>query len=262
MESQEKTDLREHEWLRRLGEIHSEVLLPGYWSTLASNCESWANEISAAPFWGEVSKRLDSWRGEYSANTGTNLLARPGLPSFIAKSESSICNKLFRKCKQDPNYFAKAIRNENPKIPRLGDMVRTRIACRYIDGVEFLASKLVGLGTDFGHAPLRTREGRIEGYFAQHVTIEQEVIYRFGGAKSLTKIRCEIQIATELSTRMWEAAHPLYDLIRGEESDPEDWQWKPDDARFLCNQLGHMIHLADGLLVQLRKNINLRRTSP
>jgi len=248
-----RSELKEADWLRELAALRPEVRLPGYWKNLAENAARWAAELTVGPFWTEAKNRLDQWRTEYRALTEADLLLQPGLPDFVSKPETSIRDKLFRRCKDDPEYVQKALAGEGPPIPRLGDLVRTRISCRYIDGVEFLANKLFALAKEMGFHSERWREGRIEGYFAQHVIVQQDVIFRLGGQGELGKIRCEIQIASELATRMWDAAHPLYESVRGSAVAPENWQWKPDDPQFISSQLGHMIHLADGLLVQLRR---------
>jgi len=104
-----------------------------------------------------------------------------------------------------------------------------------------------------------SREGRIEGYFAQHITFEQSVILRIAGHEQIATLKCEIQLASELATRIWDASHPLYEDARIRRNSPSEWQWTPDDPRFIANQLGHMIHLADGLLVQLRDANRLGR---
>ena len=75
----------------------------------------------------------------------------------------------------------------------------------------------------------------------------------------MATINCEIQLASELATRVWDASHPLYEDARTRSASPEEWQWKPTDPHFIANQLGHMIHLADGLLVQLRDTQNPRK---
>jgi hypothetical protein len=244
----------EESCLRDLGKIRPEVLLPGFWRNLAENCVGWANELSVGPFWTEAKRRLDQWRTEYRAASEAGLLTEPGLPNFTAKPESSIRDKVLRRCKQKPEYLDIALAKTGPPIPHIGDLVRTRVACQYIDGVEFLANKILSLAKEMNLAPKRRREGRIEGYFAQHIIVRQKAIFRFGGRSELAEVLCEIQVATDLATRMWEASHPLYENTRGDAGDPEDWQWKPNDPRFISNQLGHMIHLADGLLVQLRQS--------
>lgn len=259
MATEARPDLTEEDWLRELATLRPEVRLPGFWANLSENSARWAEELSVGPFWTEAKRRLDQWRTEYRADTDADLFSQPGLPNFTAKPEKSTRDKLFRRCKQEADYLPKAIAKEGAPIPRLGDLVRTRIPCRYIDGVEFLANKIMGLAEEMELSPKRRREGRIEGYFAQHITVHQEVIFRLAGHGELTRVVSEIQIASEMATRMWDAAHPLYESARLRIAEPRDWQWKPNDPRFISNQLGHMIHLADGLLVQLRQAMRKRK---
>lgn len=240
------------DWIERIGELHPVTKIPGYWQNISASCDQWATEVTVGPFWKNATAKLDQWRTEYVATMEGDLLVAPGLPKFVGKSEVSIKDKVIRNCQKKGQFISEAIALGNAPVPQISDLVRTRIACRYIDGVEFLTSKLYELAQEMDLNPKRDREGRLEGYFAQHLTISHDVIYRFAGKPELTKVRCEVQVASEMATRMWEASHPVYEVVRGTASRPEDWQWAPNDPRFISNQLGHMIHLADGLLVQLR----------
>lgn len=244
--------------LIEIGNYCPDFAVPGYWDMLEQNCNQWAKDITAGYFWEEVKRNLPQWRIEYQSKTKSNLLANPNLPIFIAKPKNSIINKLFRHHKKTKSLENIIPLHEKP-IPIIGDIVRTRINCPYIDGVEFLATKLHSLSIKNGLNGKLEKQGKIQGYFAQHLNFHHEVNYREGGHGTLTKISCEIQIASTMATHMWEASHQLYEVIRSESIAPESWQWKPDDPRFISNQLGHMIHLADGLLVQLRDSMNSKK---
>lgn len=139
-------------------------------------------------------------------------------------------------------------------MPCLNDLVRTRVECQFLDGVEFFADCLEQLATELGILATREREGRLQGYFAQHFCFEHPVYFRFGGSEEPVRILCEVQIATALATRVWEESHRTYEDWRIRDDQAEEWQWQPTDPRFIARQLGHMIHLADGLLVQLRNS--------
>ena len=241
------------DWLAQIGQTVPEVLLPGYWENIGNNSATWANEVSAGPFWQTAHAQLDLWRQEDRSEHASDLLSEVGLPKFVGKSAASIKDKVCRKCK-DPEFASVAVDSKGPPVPKISDLVRTRIACRYIDGVEFLASKLCKVAEEMGLGPRRERQGKVEGYFAQHITINQDVIYRIAGVSRQTKVLCEIQLATDFGTRMWDASHSLYERVRGKASTAESWQWTPEDPRFIANQLGHMIHLADGLLMHLRNS--------
>jgi len=246
-------ELTDEECVARIAAARPEVLVPGFWATLASNCGDWAKEISASPYWQQARKRLEEWRAEYRTQTGDDLISQTFLEDFVPKSEGRIREKLIHRIKRGKEDPAAAIQANGPPIPRLNDLVRTRVACRYIDGVEFLGGKLLGLADELQIENSIDKQGRIEGYFAQHVSIVLPVFYRVGGVPQSTQITCEIQLASDMATQMWKTAHPLYEDARLGPNEPEVWQWKSDDPRFISHQLGHMIHLADGLLVQLRE---------
>lgn len=255
--TQEPTKYTTDNLLIELGKLRPEFLTPGFWTTLDSNSSQWAADISVGFFWAEAKKRLQRWRSEYRSLTNADLLVGLELPSFVSKPSESISNKLLRKHKA--HKLQEAIPTQGPPVPIIGDIVRTRIKCQYIDGVEFLANKLQDLGEELGVVPKRERQGKIEGYFAQHINIRHEVNYREAGHGNLITVSCEIQIASSMASQMWQTSHPLYESVRSDITSPDNWQWTPNDPRFISNQLGHMLHLADGLLVQLRDSKNLKK---
>jgi hypothetical protein len=179
---------------------------------------------------------------------GGELLSSSKLPEFNAKGVPRIRQKLLNALSNKKLVFPA----DGPPVPILNDLVRTRIPCLYVDGVEFLAQRLVEAAQSVGAEPQHTREGRLDGYFAQHVLFREDVFFRFAGSNEPVRITCEVQVASLLATRMWREGHPFYELARVGKDDPEKWQWDPTDPKFLRRQLGHMIHLADGLLVRLR----------
>lgn len=244
-------ELTEADCFAQIGTHQPETLLPGYWNSIASNCQQWASEVSTSPYWAEATTLLSQWRTEFRATCNSDLLNATALPSFVGKSEESIRDKILRRCKLDRKFISQAV-TAAPPVPTIKDLVRTRLVCTYIDGVEFLTTKLMELADKHGILVERSREGRLEGYFAQHLNISQSVIFRMGGIDRLARVTCEIQVASEMATRMWDVGHLLYERVRGTASVPANWQWSPTDPRFIPHQLGHMIHLADGLLVQIR----------
>lgn len=235
-----------HKRLAEIEEQHPHIKAPGYWDVVSENCTQWARELSVQNFWLNVGRQAPTWDGEFKSSfNGGSLLARP-LESFVGKSAASIKSKVLRHANVGFNDAG------DYPVPKLNDLIRTRVICAYLDGVEFFANKLELMGKDAGITIERNRQGRTEGYFAQHCYFEECVLFRIGGSTNSTKVKCEIQIATQLSTRVWEASHDLYEKHRENKQRAEDWQWNPQDPRFIAHQLGHMIHLADGLIVQLR----------
>jgi hypothetical protein len=247
--------------LQIIASKRDELRLPGYWENLAENCHSWAGELSAGPFWRRAESDLSQWRTEYLNATGAILLGSSELPPFASKSRAGIQDKICRNWKRIPEFHDRLFSPSGPPIPNLSDLVRTRLTCPYIDGVQFLANKVESLAKECGVLISRIPQGNLQGYFAQHIGIRQSVFFRLAGHATAAEIECEIQIATTLATRMWDASHPVYETTREEEIDSHDWQWDPNNPRFISNQLGHMLHLADGLLVQLRASLRKQSKS-
>jgi len=179
-------------------------------------------------------------------------LTNPFLPNFAGKEAVRTREKIFDACSKHDKPISEVWRREGPAVPQINDLVRTRVECQFLDGVEFFADHLATLATDQDVKWSRSRKGGLEGYFAQHFYFDQPVVFRFGGGSELATLQCEIQIATALATRLWEESHKIYEHGRTQKEKRDDWQWNPTDPRFVARQLGHMIHLADGLLVQLR----------
>lgn len=244
----------ESRWWRESCKKRSELKMPGYWSILEDNCIRWARELKVCSFWTEATQSLKRWRTEYRNKTGYALLSTAGLPGFQAKKAKRIRTKLDERASEDEGF--EAFPESGPPVPVLEDLVRTRISCAYLDGVEFLASKLEELARPNDPDVKREWVGSLEGYFAQHLYVHEEVFYKVDRINNPVTITFEIQVATELATSIWNAKHLIYEQVRGRGDSAENWQWNPRDAQFISNQLGHMVHLADGLLVQLRDAVS------
>lgn len=233
--------------------LRRELSTPGYWNNLTENCAQWAREVDVCLFWKNFENQRSNWSNEFNHKTGGSLLAQDGVPPFCGKGHKRIQTKIEQltsgKEADEPKKFWPT---GGPPVPRLDDLVRTRVECQFLDGVEFIGNKLENLAKQMGLQVKRERKGQVEGYFAQHLYFNHEVFYRIGGGAEQVRIRCEVQVATALATRIWFESHGVYEEWRGREETKEEWQWNPNDSRFIARQLGHMIHLADGLLVQLR----------
>lgn len=239
----------QQDWLEALHSHRKETGVPGYWDALEENCKQWADEVGVSPFWKAARDRSATWASEFRSGQGGDLLAEEGLPGFTGKTKERIHSKSYQASCEDVSSVWPA---SGAPVPKLSDLVRTRIQCRFVDGVEFLAGRLHELASSMDLKPEWNRRGSLQGYFAQHVYFKHSVFFRFGGGSQATTVTCEIQLATVMSTRVWDATHGIYEVWREKPENSDDWQWNPRDPRFLARQLGHMIHLADGILVQLR----------
>lgn len=227
--------------------------VPGYWESLASNSDDWAHEITAGPFWRAANAELEKWKKEYRRDKGV-LIREAAFPSFIGKSATRIREKVFSKIRKSSNATEEVARlfAQHAPVPELEDLVRVRIETKFLDGVPFLANKILALARMHGAESILEPKGKLSGYFAQHVTFKLPVHFRFAGQQVACTVVCEVQVATALGTLVWENSHNLYEHTRNLDEQAEEWQWNPSDPRFLARQLGHMIHLADGLFCNLR----------
>lgn len=228
---------------------------PGYWEALAENTNYWAPEISAGPFWQKANAALEGWRKEYRREFGGDLNTGLNLPNFVGKSAARIKEKIIQKVGRAEivEEEIKRIFDQNVPVPRLEDLVRVRLQVQFLDGVPFLAKKILDLANQYDANAKIEAKGSLNGYFAQHLTFRLPVYFRFGGGPQAScDITCEVQVATSLATHVWENSHGIYENTRINLEKSEDWQWSPRDPRFLSRQLGHMIHLADGLFCNLR----------
>jgi hypothetical protein len=250
---------RDAELVRKLEREVPDTATPGYWSTLEKNAKTWADEVSVQDFWTSANANLPRWRGEFQTLQGAELLPDNKLPLFTGKGAARTKEKALGEIRRNDGSVGSVYPKGGASVPCLNDLVRVRIPTRYLDGVDFLANKLKEHLEQPQHRLSVTKVTRQSGYYACHLHFDYSLLYRQGGGATNVMVKCEIQIATELSTTIWDRTHGSYELSRVKPSDDEKWQWKPDDPQFIATQLGHMIHLADGLVVQLREAVKKRR---
>ena len=217
--------------------LRSELRVAGFWDALEQNCKQWADDVTVSPFWKAVKDRQSIWSNEFQRKTSGALLANPGIPPFVPKTINRAREKLLHEWirANRPGEVTRFWADSGPPIPMINDLVRTRIECQFLDGVEFFSNRLEELASELGIQCERQRQGRLVGYFAQHFYFEQKVIFRFGGGEQLATVLCEVQIATALASRIWEESHRTYEEWRVQTEEPEEWQWNPADPRFTAH---------------------------
>lgn len=233
-----------------LPNAYSMVLIPGYWSSLEANLQRAASSVEFAPVWHPVRERLKELAYDYQAQTESTLLS--GEYKFVFKSISSIKSKLVRdffhdgKWRDEPFFSCDGL-----LIPNIGDLIRTRFVVEYLDAVGLIAKSLQVYLQSVDSLVVHKPKGEKEGYFAHHLVFKDSFIFDFVGNKYIVPLRIEVQIGTVSATRHWNLSHKIYETDR-EASPNLDWQWNSADPRFICHQLGHMLHLSEGLFVELR----------
>ncbi len=230
--------------------------VPGYWQSLAQNATTWAQEATVSEFWAKARAAIETARTEYTQRTGSPLTPAVGLPDFTGKGLPRLKEKVLREIER--NTLANVFIGERARVPRINDLVRVRVKASYLDGVDVISEHLAASLRDSGLTVKMERQERLRGYYATHLSFDRSFLFRFMG-EEVASVACEIQVATELSSTIWERTHGTYEVARNLDSGDTTWMWNPDDPRFIAAQLAHMIHLADGLIVQLREKTKAQK---
>src|SRR5262249_43347940 len=144
-----------------------------------------------------------------------------------------------------PNPSVRTWVSPYDSLQRLDDVVRARIVCKYLDGPEFLASRLkdlaleAGVGCDF-----RSRE-LDAGYYSHHLYFDVDAENIGRGFETIqTRNRIELQVTTQLQDVLMSLTHRFYEKDRLKLTRPErPWRWDYTTARFKGAYLGHTLHL-------------------
>lgn len=237
-------------FLELLNRTFPDTAAPGYWELIEENCGFWAGQIASGPFWQRLRRELPRWSSAY----GTFDLVR-NVVDPVGKRANRIHSKCVENCRSKSGYRIEWVFDDSVPVPNLKDLVRSRVECAYLDGVSFVTERLEKLAAETGTVYDLEKKGKIDGYYAQHFCFQNDVVFRKGGASVLAKVWCEIQVVTALSTHIREISHRDYSHWREHQESEDEWLWNVDDPRFVTRQLGHLIHLADGLLVR-QKNLS------
>lgn len=218
---------------------------------------SFADEIRATPFWTDLPRQLHEWQDRYYAEKGFGLLTGFS-PELKQKGFDAFLLKTFRK---------NCLRNENwPDPPdggwylpenwysRITDVARTLLVVRYLDGVEFLLTRLCDQATLHGLPATKSLEARIEGYYAGHVVLTLSCeIPREKWDTIRIDAGLEIQVTTQIQDVMRTHLHDYYDVQRVTlPREPAEYMWDYRSPEFATGYLGHILHYVEGMIVEIR----------
>ena len=213
------------------------------WDVLDDLLDKWTEQIKTSFLWQQFRKDQPKIERGYKELKERNLALNS--ISWQRKSIDSIKGKLYRDFKSGKKV--KDLWNYHKGIPKLNDLIRTRIVCRYMDGVPYILNNLESISKRLKIQTTNKLDPGSEEYFAYHFRFKNS--FEVPGTKKKITLPCEIQIATELGTRIWEETHLLYELEREGYLPDTQWKWDKNDARFLGKQLGHLLHTIDGLIL-------------
>ena len=136
------------------------------------------------------------------------------------------------------------------------DIIRTSIAVKYLDGVDFLVANLNTLAQNSGCNFRCDFEARAEGYYAAqtYIIIECEVPSETFG-KEMTLFSFEVEITTQLKEVIKGLLHYHFERRRlaiSNDGSSKKWQWDYKSDEFAANYLGHILHYLEGMIMDVR----------
>lgn len=204
---------------------------------------------------------------EVYAGGRPHLLYYPVKPSdltILVKPWVSVLTKIYRvNYVHNRNYPGKPKGLETITLPNLyghpkiNDLLRARLICKYMDGLEAVASGLAKFckeqSLNFRQYPMNSDVG----YYARHCYISLPVELMFGDQVEEKSLWFELQLTTQLAEVIGTLTHGLYEGSRADASVARDdeWRWQPESQRFRSAYLGHTLHLLEGLIQTFRDEV-------
>lgn len=216
--------------------------------------------VDRAEFSGALPESLASARNDYWKHFRSELFAAGDVPTvrWLVKSFDSCTDKLFR-----TNVVWNAKWPAEPKngwvaptdvLAVFDDVVRGRLVCKYMDGPEFLASRIKKLAESHNVACDYESRQLDEGYYAYHVYLRLQVDsfdQAFNPRRVTSKL--ELQITTQLQDVMKELTHRFYKQRRLQLCpDRRAWKWEHKSNQFRSAYLAHTLHMLEGMILDVR----------
>lgn len=216
-------------------------------------------EFETSPFWMSVVRRLQNLHAQSETETSYGLLAHPDQsPPIVKKSWDSLVLKSYRRNILDnpnwPDAPARGWTTPDNWFETVGDIVRSTVVVRYLDGVEVVRQAIVDVAGDFGVSTLVEYEAREDGYYALHLTATLSLSASSKAWQAVQlNIPVEIQICTQVQEVLRTLTHKFYvDRRRRPAVTDQKWQWNCHSEQFVPNYLGHILHYADGMIMNVR----------
>lgn len=226
-----------------------------HYNSIANKIKS---DFQASKAWTDILLQLNDFNNEYLAKTNYQLLVADFKPELVVKSFASFFEKTFRKNVVHNKRFPKEPYNgwvtPDNWIENTNDILRTYFVVKYLDGVEFLMTKIQKSLNDNALECKNHFEARDEGYYAVHIYTQNEFeIPKIDWDTESKSISIELQITTQLQEVIGKLTHQLYEdrRVKQDKSDKK-WQWNYESEEFTTNYLGHILHYVEGMIMEVR----------
>jgi ppGpp synthetase/RelA/SpoT-type nucleotidyltranferase len=243
------------EWAAKTFNVQCDSRLESYYDAVAKKIR---DDFAKSAFWTTLTSQATEFDQEYRVKTSYPLFALAEPAKILIKPFDSFLEKTFRK---------NIVHNDKwPSAPvdgwfdpsncfhRINDIIRTTYAVKYLDGVDFLFSKLSGLAISLSLKSDTDYEARDEGYYAGHFNVRMDFsIPRRTWDTTSVNVAVEIQITTQLQEVIRRLLHNYYETRRLSSTKPsKPWQWEYSSERFTANYLGHILHYIEGTILEVR----------
>ncbi len=214
--------------------------------------------FESSSFWRELVARLRDYGEEYLLATAYPLFTAPQPPTVLTKRFAAFLQKTFRRNVLENDGWPAAPPNgwvlPDNWYARVGDIVRTSLVVKYLDGVDFMTDRIMSLCREHALECEVSLEAREEGYYAAHVAVAQRVeVPRPDWDTEKLDATVEIQVTTQLQDVIRILLHRYYEARRERRAQPDvKWQWDYKSDEFLANYLGHILHYAEGMIMEVR----------
>lgn len=216
-------------------------------------------DLKDSDFWKQLTSNLKEFDDTYINEKGYDLLATVVEPELFIKPFDSFLTKTYRKNILENRYFPEPpnggwILPEN-WFARINDIVRTLFVVKYLDGVDFLITKIQGLCNTCSLKSNSFFEARKEGYYAAHFYLHRKFeIPNQNWDTQTIDFTIEFQITTQLQEVIRKLLHTYYEKRRIKLKPFDDsWMWDYASEEFATNYLGHMLHYIEGMIVDIRE---------
>jgi len=214
-------------------------------------------DFKKSAFWHRVLSELRDSHAVYDSTYG--LLAHSTrLDNVVHKSWDSIVLKSFRRNVLDnanwPDPPDKGWTTHLNWFETVSDVVRTTIVVRYLDGVEIVHKAVAKAAAATTATVTFDYEARDEGYYALHITARLLLSFPSKTWERVQKeVPVEIQVCTQVQEVLRTLTHKFYEASRlRPKMDDAKWQWDYRGDQFAPNYLGHILHYADGVIMNIR----------
>jgi|SRR6516162_8934843 len=230
------------------------------------NMRSAQSSVQAGSLMTELVQHLSSLAETYAGDR-PNLLYYPAKPSDLSvliKPFQSVLTKIYRvnylhnqKFPDEPDQSGFVRYDAIYDHPKMNDLLRARLVCKYMDGPQVVVQGLQAFCQDrdleFRSYPMNSDMG----YYAWHCYMRIPLEIMIYDSVENKKIWFELQVTTQLAEVITGLTHGLYEgqRVRSSRATANEWRWRPKSQQFRSAYLGHTLHLLEGVIQTFRDEV-------